>query len=58
MGQNRTSLKIEELLSIDWDITGASVLPGHVLVFWGLFIYARMCAKMMGDIVFSQLRSL
>ncbi len=25
--------KIEELLSIDWDITGASVLPGHVLVF-------------------------
>ncbi len=57
-GKNQISLKKKELLSIDWDIKGVSVLPGYVLVFSELFIYARICAKMMGDIVFSQPRSL
>lgn len=30
--------KKKELLSIDWDIKGVSVLPGYVFVFWELFI--------------------
>ncbi len=58
MGQKPDLFKKKELLSIDWDIEGVSVLPGYVLVFSELFIYARICAKMMGDIVFSQPRSL
>ncbi len=57
-GKKPDLFKKKELLSIDWDIEGVSVLPGYVLVFSELFIYARICAKMMGDIVFSQPRSL